>query len=514
LEAKVSVPVFISYHGSDIELAKELSTSLKKLSNQFKIFLDKYSIAPGEKYETIIADEISKAEWFLIVCTGFPRRDADMMWSFFEAGQFRATLRETLRPEVNKRIVCVFDDEPPAVLSMFQGIKVCALQRSGAKIDLSTPLPKSNIQLDDSAIYNLLERMLLNTPEIPLRDVGEDSTKELLREESFKLIKLFASARPHDVLIEKSLQPRISFELLPGQALEKETKVKGYDQSLRLLFGIETDEATWGKVISICKKGNTGNPRWLSDIEAASALIMADETPDNVGNKCILQDVIYRVIVARYEVYKDARRAIYVAFLPASTQPFDLTRSSSTLLSSLILSVRFREQIIPLAEAIRQAEPEKLRFLLQDFYRLLVGVEMEARQFGLVLDNNIPAEEAPLTTVMSDPGRKAVVQTSIDDWSVDRRKIEEMFVGKPVDLASIEQAQSCADEIANALEKIKGVNAQFIEIITVELLAQMKERDRRRLSKMAGGKPTPKLAKPHSKSKNDRKRGRRSSTKA
>jgi copper chaperone CopZ len=250
-------------------------------------------------------------------------------------------------------------------------------------------------------------------------------------------------------------------------------------------------------------------PRWLSDIETASALIMVDETPDNVGNKCILQDVIYRVIVARYEVYKDARRAIYVAFLPASTQPFDLTRTSSTLLSSLILSVRFREQIIPLADTMRQAEPDKLGSILQGFYRLLVGVEMEARQFGLVLDNNIPADEAPLTTVMSDPSRKIVIQASIDAWSADRRQIEEMFVGKPVDLSSTEQAQHCANEIIGALERIKGVNAEFIETITVELLAQMKERDRRSASRKTAGRTiAAKSATSPSKSKSDRKRAR------
>ena len=180
----MTVPIFISYHGSDLEIAKELSTSLKKLSEEFTVFLDKYSIAPGERFEPKIADEIKKAEWFLIVCTGFPRRDADMMWSFFEAGQFRATLREPLASEANKRIVCVFDNEPPSILSMFQGVKVCGKQRSGAKIDLSAPLPKNNSQLDNSAIYDLLERMLKNKPEAALRDVTDLSTKEMLREDN------------------------------------------------------------------------------------------------------------------------------------------------------------------------------------------------------------------------------------------------------------------------------------------------------------------------------------------
>lgn len=101
----------------------------------------------------------------------------------------------------------------------------------------------------------------------------------------------------------------------------------------------------------------------------AAADILADRTPANHGNKCILENVIYRVIVARYEVYKDSRRAIYVVFLPVSTQPFDLTKSSSTLLSSLILSMRFREQIIPMATVLKEAKnsPERLGGLLRNF---------------------------------------------------------------------------------------------------------------------------------------------------
>ena len=45
---------------------------------------------------------------------------------------------------------------------------------------------------------------------------------------------------------------------------------------------------------------------------------MKDRTPANAANKCLLEDVIYRVYTARYEVYKDRRRVIYIVFLPAT----------------------------------------------------------------------------------------------------------------------------------------------------------------------------------------------------
>ena len=212
----------------------------------------------------------------------------------------------------------------------------------------------------------------------------------------------------------------------------------------------------------------------------AAADILADRTPANHGNKCILENVIYRVIVARYEVYKDSRRAIYVVFLPVSTQPFDLTKSSSTLLSSLILSMRFREQIIPMATVLKEAKnsPERLGGLLQEFYRLLVAVEMEARQFGLALDSDIPGDEAPLTMVVKNRQRRRIIQTSIDDWAADRLRIEGMFVARPINFHSGEQAQQCAQQIVDILEGINDINATFIELITTELLARIRERDR------------------------------------
>jgi hypothetical protein len=495
----MTVPVFISYHGTDVAIARALRTSLLRLSADFDVFLDRDSIAPAVDYDQLIAEKIKEAEWFVIVCTGFPRRDADMMWSFYEAGQFRATLKDTLQEEANKRIVCVFDDEPPSILSKFQGVKVWAKQRSGKPIDALLP-PGENIQIDDSAIFDLLERMIRNAPEEPLRDVGAASTREMIREESHKLITLFLAAGPQTIVEEKSLQPRISFELLAGARLSPQTPIKGYDASLRHLFSIETEETTWADIIQSCCTPNGGKPAWLSDIEIAAAEIMKDRTPANIANKCLLENVIYRVYTARYEVYKDHRRVIYIVFLPESRQPFDLTRRSSTLLSSLILSVRFREQLIPMAKPLRAQSSAEI---LQNFYRLLLAIEMEARQFGLVVESTIPDEESPLAAAFTDGKKRKIVRDRIRDWAPDRAAIEKMFVDEPLNFRAPAEVAKGADLIANILEKTAHVNAEFIEIIAEELLIQIK----------AGEKERPKAHPGQDKARTPRKPARKHATK-
>jgi len=204
---------------------------------------------------------------------------------------------------------------------------------------------------------------------------------------------------------------------------------------------------------------------------------MKGRTPPNIANKCLLEKTIYRVITARYQVYKDDRRVIYIVFLPVSSQPFDLTRRSSTLLSSLILSIRFREQLIPMAKPLREQSSADT---LQDFYRLLLAIEMEARQFGLVVESTIPDDESPLAAAFTDAKNRKIIGDRIRDWAPDRAAIEKMFVDKPLNFQIPEEVAKGAAVIAGILEKTAGVNSEFIEMIAEELLDQIKAGDKDR----------------------------------
>ena len=294
------VPVFISYHGADYTLAKQIKTSLKRLSDDFDVFLDRESNQLGGDYEEKIAKEIARAEWFLIVCTGLPRRDADMLESFYEAGQFRATLPQRLTgEEADKRIVTLFDTAPPAMLARFQGVRVDGHQLNRSSINMDDPPANENTQFDNTAIFRLLKDMLDNKGGTPLRDTNSDDINGLIREESKKIITSFENSTSV-YLRETTLQPRIAYELQLGGSLTDDTEVRGFDGSLRNLFSIDPETTTWRSIVSICSRKNGSKPVWLSAVEASAKVIGAGEVPDLLSQKCFLKGVVYRVFTSRF----------------------------------------------------------------------------------------------------------------------------------------------------------------------------------------------------------------------
>ena len=282
------VPVFISYHGPDYELAKEIKTSLKKLSDRFDVFVDKTSIAPGDQFRTVIKDALARAHWFLIVCTGFPRPDADMAWSFFEAGQFSATLPPELAEKANRRMVCLYDKEIPSILAPLQGVQVTTREKSGAQIDMDMPSIRTNSQYDETYIYSLFEEMLENKPLGFIRNVSEDNVKEDIREQSHKIIRLFESAGVSYPIYDRPLLPRFSYELAPGGNINSETKIYGDNDLLNTLFSITKNETTWGEILNLSMKPGEPKSLWAQDIESAALSLAKDRNPETSTSKSIL----------------------------------------------------------------------------------------------------------------------------------------------------------------------------------------------------------------------------------
>lgn len=466
------VPVFVSYHGSDSAIAMALKESLMSVSEGgFDVFVDKYAIEAGDRYEERIAEAIERAQWFLIVYAGFPKKNVDMMWSFFEAGQFRATLPKELLPQSSKRIVCLFDQAPPAILSSFQGIQVDDQRRSRTeKINMAMLSPRENKDLDDTAIFNLLVQMLDNHPSHPVRNTKELGVQRDIREQSFRIISTFLAAGANEVIKDEPLQPRLSYELNLKGSLSDVTVVRGYDKSLDRLFSISTDETSWGEIVGVCCSGGKPKPVWMSDLEAAAVKIGDRKTPDLPASKCVLKDEVYRVYTSRYEIYKSEKRVVYVSFLPAVGKTFDLRRDSATLLSSLILSVRFRERLIPMCEALGQsADPAAT---MVDFYRSLLAIEIEAQQFGLTLDTD-SGRDAPLASVVRDPDNRKIVEAGIDQWLRFRREIDGMFIADRADRNPLADAR----RLAQILTAIEPTNTRFIKAITEELLAEVRREE-------------------------------------
>jgi hypothetical protein len=136
------------------------------------------------------------------------------------------------------------------------------------------------------------------------------------------------------------------------------------------------------------------------------------------------------------------------------------------LLSALILCVRFREQLIPMRGPLAGSEDPSQ--ILEDFHRKLLAMELEARQFGL--DEINDPEEATLPSVIRKEEARTFIVRGIEEWVVHRKNIDKMFTRN----VSNRDRRVDADSIANMMDTIVPTNAQFIEIITEELLEQIR----------------------------------------
>jgi hypothetical protein len=176
--------------------------------------------------------------------------------------------------------------------------------------------------------------------------------------------------------------PRIRYELKQGEILTDATRVWGDKESLNELFSIAADETTWGEIQSSWLEADQPKPVWVEDIETAASAISNEppRTPTTSTSKFILNGRVYRVFTSGYQIFKDKRRCIYISLLKSIARPFDLKTTTGRLLSALILSVRFRERLIPMHVQLDQndANYEEIIF---DFYHHLQAVEIEALQY-------------------------------------------------------------------------------------------------------------------------------------
>jgi hypothetical protein len=209
-------------------------------------------------------------------------------------------------------------------------------------------------------------------------------------------------------------------------------------------------------------------PLWADDVERSASDLAKNKIPRTSTSKCVLNDRVYRAFTARYQLFKDNRKTVYVSFLESIKKPFDLKRASGILLSALILGVRFHERLIPLHKLFADDSTDKEQLLL-DFYSELQAVEIEALQYGLKADASTP-DDIPILTVITDKERRKVVEHGIKQWTCDRREISNMF------LASAElskNAHSYSKRLSEILKDMDPTNKAFISVLSQELGEQL-----------------------------------------
>jgi hypothetical protein len=472
------VGLFVSYNHQDKIIADALVEALTFLSQSLEVFIDHSGIEGGDDYETRIYDSISRSQWFMIICPGSSTiAPKDMNWCFYEAGQFRARL-EAENTEIRSRMCCLYDGQIPGPLSRYQGTRVSTTDRDGRPINLSSD--ETN-EPENTELFSLFETIIKRSGSAPLADLTDQSVRKALRSGVRRVVSAFITAGGNNPYDEIVFQPRISFFIFPSSeilasGLTPDTEIDGGDGTANLatIFGITGRFTKWKNIKANALSIYNMEPLWIADLEAAILSIATDTVPKQPETLCLAKDGnFYIPIVARYEPFRSGKKRCYVVFIPSQSRRFAITMRSSTLLTGLILSVRFRQRILPITTELKNIQPSNTAAarqmdVLGKLLHELVAIENEAVEFGLevVKDEH---DDPPLVSAFRDGPKKEELRAEISKWATIRNTL----LQKVAEARSPEKSTSPADAanyVLDSFADMKSMNSRFLIDVCEELL--------------------------------------------
>ncbi len=473
------IGAFVSYNHKDKKIAEAVVESLTSLSPDLSVFIDHSGIEGGDDYEEKISDSIQNSQWFIFIYSGGGISEKDMSWCFYEAGQFRAKLEAADQTKIIRDRMCfLYDGERPSQLARQQGSLISTTDRNDRPLNIEAENDDS-INYESTDLFALLSLILTRSTTEPLANVNDPNVRKRMRNCVRKITLAFVRNRIDDRIGEDVFQPRISF-IIPAQTqreadgLTSATVVTGEFNALPNIFTIAGTSTTWGDIkgVASAKRGNEMTPLWIYDLEAAARDLAGGKVPRQTDFLCLgNDDKFYRPIIARTENFRSKAKKCYVAFIPSRDRRFNVSFRTSLLLSALILSIRFRQRVLPLADDIAKAQnlPERKKGeLLQKLQQEIVLVEAEAEEFGMKAPKDVHDDPSILNGFRDGPG-KDVLRDEIGKWTAARMSI---FNG-------IRDAQSptkdatwsdAASVVINSFEGMKGMNSTFIDELCNELL--------------------------------------------
>jgi hypothetical protein len=274
-------------------------------------------------------------------------------------------------------------------------------------------------------------------------------------------------------------QPRLSFRLPPPEGsgptgLTSDTVVLGEGNTFALVFGIASSSTTWGFIKNNALADHETEPLWIADLEAAALEMAKGRIPAQTDSLCIgVDNSFFRPLVARYEKYQSDAKKCYVAFIPAHNRQFAVSQRTSLLLCGLILSVRFRQRVLPIVtdltalQASSNSLSRKLE-LLTKLQKEIIANENESVEFGM----SIPKDEHddhPLLNSFRDGPQKDKLRDEVSWWIMTKSLIfEKISAAKS---ASKETSPSDATSfVVEKLSKLNEINSTFIMALCEELL--------------------------------------------
>jgi hypothetical protein len=473
------VGIFVSYNHSETKIADALVETLTSLSSDLDVFIDHAGLEGGDDYEEKISASIRSSQWFVILCSGGGKPDKDMSWCFYEAGQFRAKLEAVNQVKaIRDRICYLFDGEQPSQLSRYQGSCVSTSDRSRTALNFTVESDDS-ISYENTDLFDFFKLILAKSKTRPLRNLQDPNVRKLMRNGVRKITLAFWQNRIDDIVGEEVFQPRISFRIPPSSGagatgLSPDSMIAGEYRALQDIFSIAGTDAVWAdiKAKSVKRIDNGMIPLWINDLEAAAQEVARGDVPRQTDFLCFGNDErYYRPIIARYERFRSGAKKCYVAFIPSRDRRFNLTFKTSLLLSALILAIRFRQRVVPLAEDLKkigQAPEPKKAELLQKIQNEIVMVEAEAMEFGLAPPRD-EHDEPPLLSSFRDGPQKDFLRQEIIKWSAARMNIFST-IRDARDPAKTSSWSEAATAVISGFENLYQINGQFVELLCNELL--------------------------------------------
>ena len=474
------IGVFISYNHLDKAVADAIFEALTSISPDLKVFIDHYGLEGGDEYEHKISESIQNSQWFIIVSSGSSNVEKNMNWCFYEAGQFRVKLgRENQSVSIRSRMCCLYDGDRLGPLATYEGALITFKDQDGHDFNLTSETDDS-ISYENTALFSLFKTIIVKSGADPLRDIGDFTVRKLMRSGVRRISLAFLKNRGTEALGEIVFQPRISFMLSPsnGQApvgLTPEIAIDGEDNTtLATMFGINGQLTNWKNIKSSALSNHNTEALWVHDLEAAISSIGNDRVPLQPQSLCIGNDGnFYLPIVARYKFYRNGTKKCYVVFIPSQNKRFAVSMRSSVLLAGLILSIRFRQRILPIVIELKTvlagggASAKQMELLLK-LQRELVAIETEAVEFGLpvVRDEH---DEPPLLNSFREGETKENLRGEITKWSTIRNALFDKLANARSPGASASPTE-IATYVIDSFSNMREINSEFIQTICQELL--------------------------------------------
>ncbi|MBY3219500.1 toll/interleukin-1 receptor domain-containing protein [Rhizobium laguerreae] len=474
------VGVFISYNHKDKKIADAVVETLAALSQDLTVFIDHAGLEGGDEYEPKLSESIRRAQWFVIISSGLGNVERDMSWCFYEAGQFRAKLEAVNQLNAIRDRLCYFyDGKPPSQLRRYQGTRVSLTDRNDNQLNV-TQETEDSLNYENTDLFDFLCLLLTKSTDQPVRNINDQSIRKLMRTGVRRITHAFFSNRGDYLTAEDVFQPRIKFTIPPPgstgspEGLSPNTKIDGEYNVLPDIFGISGSTTTWADIKSAACNLQCDEPMplWVNDLEAASCEVARGKIPTQTAFVCVgLDKQFYRPVYARNLIYSSGKKDSYIAFIPSRDRRFDVNFRSSLLLSALILTIRFRQRVLPIVEEISEnlAAPGKIKAeLLLRLQTTIVIVEAEAREFGLMPPKDAN-DEPPLLNGFRDGAEKTALRVEIKKWLKTRALIFEKIAAAQAPGRDVTWSDA-ALEVSNAFSGMKEINSAFLQTLCNELL--------------------------------------------